>query len=357
MIWFIVLLGLVLLSRLERIWLPKALAAIRIRQSCGVVLAEPGQKLCCTSTVENASRIPIPFIRLRLTLPEGVTISERKNWIRSHCQKGLQRWFVEERMALGGRKQVKRSVHFTAPARGVYNIGEYNVSAGDLMGFQEAHCLGDGVELVVMPDKPKHTKTATALGGFLGDISVRRFILEDPILTIGFRDYTGREPMKAISWKRSASAGSLQVKQFDHTAEVTVMVLLDVDDGRPEELEGCFRLMRMVCQELEKKKIPYGIRTNGNLPGPVSKLSWMAEGLGESHLGTILYALGRADYTRFHSFRYLTEQTLLHRKNNESYIVITPNLTSDKVPMIRKMESVVGNGLCVLSGAEEGRTA
>ena len=46
--------------------------------------------------------------------------------------------------------------------------------------------------------------SADVLSGFLGDVSVRRFIYEDPVLTTGFREYTGREPMKHISWTQSA---------------------------------------------------------------------------------------------------------------------------------------------------------
>ena len=204
-----------------------------------------------------------------------------------------------------------------------------------------------------MPKLPENQSLLRAFGGFLGDISVRRFIMEDPILTIGFRDYTGREPMKAVSWKRTAQTGKLQVKEYDHTAQQTVMVLLNVEGGSAHELEACFSLMRYVCQELERRKILFAIRTNGNLPGPVGKLSWVAEGLGQSHLQPILYALGRADDTCFYTFRYLAEQTLRHRKNNESYIVITPNHDAQFHSVIRKLEIAVGSALCVLYGSEE----
>lgn len=183
-------------------------------------------------------------------------------------------------MSLMPRQRCRRQVRFAIGKRGAYQVGSYRLSAGDLLGVSEVSVHGGGQELVVMPERSDDLGMLQALGGFLGDISVRRFILEDPILTVGFRDYTGREPMKAISWTRTAMTGALQVKQYDHTAEQNVVVLLNVEGGSGKDLEECFRMTRSVCEELERKKIPYAFRTNGNLPGPVGKVFSLASGLG-----------------------------------------------------------------------------
>lgn len=86
----------------------------------------------------------------------------------------------------------------------------------------------------------------------------------------------------------------------------------------------------------------------------MGKLFHLADGLGQSHLNSILYALGRADYTCYQSFRYLTKQTLRHRRSNEAYIVITPKLSDDGRACIRSLEQAVGNALCVLTAEEVG---
>ncbi len=66
------------------------------------------------------------------------------------------------------------------------------------------------------------------LGGVIGDISVNRFIFEDPMLTVGFSEYTGREPMRDISWTQSARLGRMMVKNYDHTVDLSVTILLNV---------------------------------------------------------------------------------------------------------------------------------
>ena len=353
MSWILLILAAVVLALLEHFWSPYALKALSFKGSADRAIAEPGEAVTWSGTVVNNSRLPIPFARLTESFPLNAKPVADTAWTDSHCTRSMAQWHVEEKMSLRPYQSCTRTVTLTFPQRGLYQIGSYRLSAGDLLGFKESYKNGDWQEIVIIPERSKQKTAIDALGGFLGDISVRRFILEDPILTLGFRDYTGREPMKSISWSRTAMTGSLQVKHYDHTAEQHVVILLNTEGASPDELEECFRLVRSACELLEQKKIPYGFRTNGNLPGPVGKIFWLAEGLGSRHMNTLLYGLGRGDSTRFYSFRYLTERTLHHRKSNESYIVVTPPLTEQSAPCIKKLESAVGSGICVLIGHGE----
>jgi len=353
MSWLLLVLAAAALALFERFWAPYALKSLHFKGESSHVMAEPGETVTWRGTVENRGRLPIPFVRLTESFPVQAQALAEQMWIDSHCTRSVSQWFVEEKISVGPRRSCSRTVKFSFRQRGLYQIGAYRLAAGDLLGFREASKSGDWQHVVVIPERSRQKAAIDALGGFLGDVSVRRFILEDPILTLGFRDYTGREPMKSISWTRTAAAGSLQVKQYDHTAEQHVLVLLNTEGASADELEECFRLTRSVCEKLEEKKIPYSFRTNGNLPGPVGKVFWLAEGLGQRHLNTVLYGLGRGDGTCFYSFRYLTQRTLLHRKSNESYIVITPPLTEKSAPSIKKMEAAVGSGICVLIGKAE----
>lgn len=348
MSWTLLILAVLALAVLEKYWAPMVLKVLQCRGSCDRLCAEPGEEIIWSATVENHSRLPIPFVRLWQSFPVRARVHGDEKWIRSHYHEGVNQWQVEERMSLMGWQSVTRQVRFSFDRRGVYRLGSHRLAAGDLLGFSEKSRDGKGESIVIIPARTQNRNAVMALGGFLGDISVRRFILEDPILTVGFRDYTGREPLKSVSWTRTAMAGSLQVKQYDHTAEQTVTVLLNTAVGNEEQMEECFRLMRTVCEELERKKIPFSMRTNGNLPGPVGKIFHMPEGLGGSHLDTILYALGRADHTCYYTFRNLVKQTLRQRRNNESYIVVTPDMDDETWAAVRELEAASASPVCVL---------
>ena len=353
MIWALIAALAVALVAVERWWMPAALRVLHFRGESDKIMAEPGEKVTWRGTVENRSRMPVPFVRLRQSVPQECTLLQSERWQKSHLKLGVYQRYVEEKMALRPWQSITREVSFSLPARGLYNIGAGWVSAGDLLGMEEGVKDTQSRPLVIIPELSRQHKKLEAFSGFLGDVSVRRFILEDPILTVGFRDYTGREPLKSVSWKRTAVAGKLQVKQYDHTAEQTATVLLDVDGATGEVLEECFRLCRSVCQELEKQKIPYGFRTNGNLPGPVCRLEALSDGLGKQHLDTILYALGRANSTCFRNLDSLARQALGTRKNNEAYILITPQVTPQVQAVCRRLETTTGNPLCVLAAKEE----
>ncbi len=347
------LLAAVLLAVLEKHWAPWSLSRLRFSGEPDIALAEPEQLVTWVGRIENHSRLPILFARLWQNFPAQAKVVADSDWLKNHYTESFQQWHIEEKMSLMPRKRLVRKVKMRFSHRGVYQLGAYRLSAGDLLGLDEATTHGAGERIVIMPERSADSRNIQALGGFLGDISVRRFIMEDPILTVGFRDYTGREPMKAISWTRTATAGALQVKQYDHTAEQTLAVLLNVDGASLEALEECFRLTRSVCEALERKKIPYAFRTNGNLPGPVGKIFDMSEGLGNQHLNMILYGLGCADRTCFYSFDSLTRQTLKKRKHNESYIVISPVLDARGRAALERMSNAVGSNICLLTAAGE----
>lgn len=353
MIYMILILFALVLGVLEYYWANSSIKAMDIRSDADHILAEPGEVVTWSAAVENHSRIPIPFVRLVASFSADIRLHSEPIRTSPHSSTSFTNHPVEVRMALRPRRSATRQVKLSFSRRGQYTYGNCQVSAGDLLGFKETFKHGTPQSIVIMPERSAQQVSIDALGSFLGDICVRRFILEDPILTLGFRDYTGREPMKSISWTRSATAGSLQVKQFDHTAERHIVVLLNVEGATGAEFEECLRLVRTVCEKLEQKKIPYGFRTNGSINGPVGKIFHMAEGLGSRHLRTLLFGLGRADKTCFHSFHYLAERTLKHRSSNESYIIITPALKGSARAAVRKLENAVGNNLCILTARVE----
>ncbi len=348
----ILMVVVLMFALLEHKWAEYALKSLAIHTSWDRILAKPEQPITQSVTVENHSRLAIPFVRVVLSYPDEAKPVADENLQKRHYRKSILSWNAEYRMTLRGRRSMTKQVSMTFDQRGVYQAGNYHLSAGDLLGFREAKCHGEGKSIVVMPHHSRQKTALDAVGGFIGDISVKRFILEDPILTTGFRDYTGREPMRAISWKRTAQAGSLQVKQYDYTAERHIVVLLNVEGADEQQFEECLRLTRSVCEKLEQQKMPYGFRTNGNLPGPIGKVTSMVEGLGEQHLNTILYGLGSADGTCFYSFRYMTRQTLRTRKSSEAYIVITPDDKGAAHTCIQELSNAVGAPVCVLRGCE-----
>lgn len=356
-VW-LVLIG-VLLAVLEFRWSFYALKNLSYTVKFDRMLAEPGEEITLTGIVSNRGRLPVNFVRLQNDLPPEILVIGEKSSDTGRCQKGMYRMALEDRLSIGGRRAKEKTFVFAIPCRGSYQVGSYTLSAGDLLGFSERDRHEEGRQkIVVVPKRLTDERLRQAVGGFMGDISVRRFLLEDPVLTVGFHGYTGREPFRDISWKKTAVAGSLQVKEYDHTAEPMATVLLNVYGGQPEELEQCFRLARMACEMLERQKIPYAFYTNGSLIGPMGRVAFLPSGLGRQHLQMILYGLGCASYTCFYSFGTLAERVRRQRKGQENYLVITPPLDEEGRAVLQDLERRSDGPVCLLVGeAAEEETA
>jgi uncharacterized protein (DUF58 family) len=67
----------------------------------------------------------------------------------------------------------------------------------------------------------------------VGDIRARADIFQDPILTLGVREYQPGDSLKHIHWKSTARTGKLQTKIFETTTTSDVALFYDVRTTKP----------------------------------------------------------------------------------------------------------------------------
>jgi len=267
---------------------------------------------------------------------------------------GNKAWHVFSTWLLP-RSKVERRLPMSLPARGQYFFLGANVSGGDFLGLEKRHASFHAAsEIIVCPRRADAGGLSKMLGGFLGDVSVRRFIMEDPVLTVGAREYTGREPLKQISWGQSARVGKLMVRQFDYTVEPVVSVLLDVDARETEKgkraalIEGCYSLARSVCEELEALGVPYDFITNATTGSAIAKWSYLPEGLGRAHFFSVLEGLGRASYVATEPFAATVAKIKMKHDASRSLIAVLPERDEGK----RMLASERGGLACFVYGED-----
>ena len=317
-------------------------------------LAEPDEPFALVRTVTNRSRRFIPYVQVSQVVPPELSPLDD----RAELQLRSQSYNVLScNLWLMPRQTWQQSLPVSLSKRGRYVFVDTTLRAGGFLGLDETvEYVHQYEEMVIIPALCRAPKLDATLGGFLGDRSVDRFILEDPVLTLGFREYTGREPMKSISWTQSARAGQLMVKKYDYTLELTATVLLNIDTDRTagweQRLETCFSLARTVCEALEEKQIPYRFVTNAGAAGALSQWSQVGDGLGSGHLATILEGLGRATYEPLKPFVLTLEQTARHAEQGRTHILITPQRDGDWLPALNRLEQLTGTPTLILTPEE-----
>ncbi len=308
MIWGALLIGVILITLLQLFVPERALDTLEADRLPEALLGEAAEPVTVQFRVSNRSFRLFPFVAVDIKIPFA-----REEAI------GYSFW-------LGPKQTLTRNFPVTIDRRGRYVLEDMKLSCGDFLGLREyTKTCGSYREIVIPPQAMDSVRLDKLMGGFLGDVSVNRFILEDPVLTLGYREYTGGDPMKRISWAQSARCNRLMVKKNDYTVEPSVSVLLNVDTdlrNDREICEVCFQLARSVCAALEKKGMRYSFSANAHLAGYSRNADGIA-GMGQRHFRGILETLGRSLPESDVSLQVLLEQEL-QRPESCGRILITP---------------------------------
>lgn len=353
MILFFILF-LIVAALLERWSIKHSLDGVRYDVRLTAQLVEPGEEFKLITTVRNSSRRFIPFIRISEYVPRDIVVDAKlytSGFDESHAK-------LNSTIYMMPRQKMTRRLGVSLPRRGRYVFEGATLYGGDFLGLSERLRFAKlEREAVVLPKRIAADDFNQALGGFMGDISVNRFILEDPVLTLGFREYTGREPMKQISWPVTARTGRMMVKNYDHTLDVTVSVVLNIDSviqgvDCHEYMETCYSMARSVCEMLEDRRITYAFSTNARAVNQLGPWEYVSDGLGGSHLAAILEGLGRATYASRASRHALMDDVRRRAESGRAHIIITPTARDFDRHEIDQLANCSGANVLVMTAEE-----
>lgn len=348
MIGFLVIFTLVLFATLEWLSTRRAGARIGITAAVDLPLAAPGEPVTLRCTVTNAGLWPQLFAGFVVSLPPGVTVLDAGG---GRVRQDISGALVSYRLTLLPRTRWSGSVRLRFERRGVYRLGKCYLESGDLLGLSGSVQTRDAaLRCVCTAALSEDTAKVRALGGLLGDWSVRRFLHEDESMLTGYRAYSGREPMKAISWTQTAKTGALTVKQYDHTAEPDAMVLVGLRAASAEEAERILSLARTACEMLEARSVAYAFASDGDLRA-------VGKGFGRQHVLPILRTIGEAEPVCFTGLYELCDRCSAQRESGRGYIVVTSGSDPEEAAALALLRARAEHEVCVLYGGRRGHAA
>lgn len=288
-----------------------------------------GEEVELVEQIENRKWLPVPWLRVESQLSAHLGFRKSENF---DVSKGELYQNHRSFFSLGGYTRVIRTHRITPTRRGCYNLSTVTMTGGDLMGNTHRHIqIPLEGELVVYPkpaEVPFHELPSRSLQG---EHSIRRFIVPDPFVIAGAREYQPGDTMKQVNWKASARSGSLQVHQYDYTADRSLMVVLNVEDA-----EGMWRTVSnegLIEQGIEwaagvaEAAITQGMEVGfaANMPIMDSLDSTRIEpDRGYEQLTTLYEAMARLGLTRTEAFlSLLTREALLAYSNRDVLIIST----------------------------------
>ena len=120
------------------------------------------------------------------------------------------------------------------------------------------------------------------------------------------------------------------VKNYDHTIDLSVTILLNVQSvlnvfEEDDKLEACCSIARSVCEQLEAKHIQYSFLSNAIPSGTTSLYTDIEQGLGSGHFYGVMEFLGRVTQGALESFSFTLQRACRNCEPGRHHIIITPS--------------------------------
>lgn len=310
-------------------------------------MVEIGEPFEVHTVIENRKSLPVPYLRITEKFPAALNC---KGIIDEREEDGYFEFSTA--MFVMPYQRVKRIYSFIGNKRGYYTFRNVSLIVGDFIGLNTFSVTKYYLqELVVMPKVLDLDENLVPYGSYYGQVSVKRWIIDDPLMNVGIREYTGNEPEKHIHWPSSLKYGNLMVKEFDFTSEYSVNIILNVECTQPfwrgiekDEIETCISLCRGIVEELEKNKILYSFINNSYGGSGVTSYS--------SNYENVLNILGKVSYGAAIKFETLIDSIINKREKFTTFIVVTPRIFDS---YIESLERLKRNNKLILISLDEAK--
>ena len=371
MIILLILFALILFL-VERYYLQNGLSRIYYDVSVSQALLEPEEEFIIRSTIENHKPLFLPYLSMEESLPYEIQISETEQVDRDST--GLQVFtnttsaqyeqirnaYLKSSFYLMPNQKFTREVRASLPCRGRFLFRGCNLHGGDFLGLSDSdRSFPTTREVVVMPKRAPIPDIGRLVGDFLGDLSVNRFIFEDPMLTIGFSEYTGREPLRDISWSQTARMGRTMVKNYDHTVDLSLTILLNVQSANPnsdddQAVETCISMVRSLCETLEEQHIKYSFLTNAIPVGMIGGTDEIEQGNGNRHFFAMMEMLGRLTSIGAKPFSNTILRACRTSEQGRHHILVTPEWNPEWAEPMHLLEKLSDGHILTLTPEQAG---
>lgn len=190
--------------------------------------AHAGETVEMVEVLRNAKLLPVPWLRVESRMSSHLRFEGRQADETLH-EVDDDALFHRSAFYLAPYSQVTRRHTVRVMRRGHYTVGSVALTAGDLFGIvSKTQDLETGAAISVYPRLLGAAEVPLPSSRWQGDLLVKRWIMPDPFLIAGIREYQAGDAQRDVHWAATARTGRLQVKAHDYTSSPRLLVVLNV---------------------------------------------------------------------------------------------------------------------------------
>jgi uncharacterized protein (DUF58 family) len=186
-----------------------------------------GDEIQILETISNRKLLPLPWLLLQSQFNTGLQFHRQSNLDISQGQFYQNHKSI---FSLMPYTQIIRKHRVVCIKRGYYKLNSVSMASGDAFGLSRTYrTLPLDGELLVFPKPIPMEDVPLPSRSWQGEVVVRRWILDDPFIIAGAREYRYGDTLSGINWKATARNGMLQVHNRERTADHRVVIMVNFD--------------------------------------------------------------------------------------------------------------------------------
>lgn len=219
-------------------------------------------------TVRNDGSYIIPWLRVEGYISPNLRLGRQAN-LHVSSEAFYRSWFT-----MMPYQQIRRRHYVEFLRRGVYDLGNVSICAGDPLGltrFWKDQQLDAPV--MVYPQILDMEQLPYPLSHTMGELLTKNRLMQDPFLIRGIRHYQPGDLIRDIHWQATARTEELQVRVHEQAVCSRLLVIINaqgsdeqwdnyVRDTDVEAVENCIRLAASLCVHGLRNGLAVGFATN-----------------------------------------------------------------------------------------------
>lgn len=312
-----------------------------------------GETVNVVEVISNEKRLPLPCVNLKFQVDRELEFPGTDT--NSSVSDLTYRNDVFSFLA---NQRITRRIPVKCNHRGVFKISGVQLTfAGPFMNEINVLKVGSTCEITVYPKTVDSKRFSFIRSRISGEAERKKYMLEDPFVFRGIRDYTSNDSLKNVNWKATARTGNLCVNEYNESVSRNVCILLNLeDDGMltyDSVNEEAISLAASVAEEFIRQGINVSLISNA-CDVDTKEAVGIREGAGVGHLGSINTVLARMDLKlEKEEFAALINRTFIENvsvqsSDNSVYVVISASRRKKLQQTMQKFEKKYGQVIWIV---------
>jgi len=253
------------------LWSALSLVGLHYERTLSEVRAFQGETIALTLEVRNQKFLPLTWLRIRDTFPAELPVADKDLILNpaSNLAEFHSFWMP------GAFQRIRRVFQIQCTTRGFHHFGPATLSTGDGFGFFDCQEQWSATQrLIIYPRLYSVTELHLPNKSPFGESRAPHSLFEDPLRTVGIREWQSSDSLRRMHWKATARHQQLLSRVYEPSEEQQIQIFLNVTTMQrhwhgyiPELQERTISVAGSLAALAIEQRRATGIIANGALPG------------------------------------------------------------------------------------------